>query len=190
MIMEIIRECKDYRSILLPDEQVEWEGRSGSIPLVTNENRTSLTVRWIMFAAALVILSAAYIAAAVLIPTKFHAIVIVILLAMFAYGGILPVLDWKNIQKKARYVVTNKRVILSTGKNVFALNRNGIHVECRSSEAGGVHILFGSCTKMNAHKYRYGVIMPETDDSDLSKNGFVFYNVTDGKDKLKKLLSL
>lgn len=188
--MEITRECKDYRSILLPDEQVEWEGRSGSIPLVTKENRASLTARWILFAAALVILSAAYIAAAVLIPAKFHVLVIVIFLAMFAYGGILPILDWKNIQKNARYAVTNKRVILSTGKNVFALNRSGIHVECRNGADGGIHILFGSCTKMPAHKYRYGVIMPESDDSDLSRNGFVFYNVTENKDKLKELLSL
>ena len=188
--MEITRECKDYRTVLLRDEQVEWEGRSGSFPLMTPENRANLIFRWIFCAALLVILSASYIAATVLIPTKFHVQVILILLVVFAYAGILPVLDWKNIQKKTRYVVTNKRVILASGKNVFALNRSGIHVECKKTAEGGVHILFGSCTKASTHKYRYRVIVPESDSSDLSKNGFVFYNVVEGQDRLKELLSI
>lgn len=188
--MEVTRECKNYEEALLPDEQVQWTGKAEDFPLLTKENRGWVLLRWICSGVILVALTVLYAAAAVCGVATFNIFAELLVIAACGYVSYIPVGDWIKIRKNVRYYVTNKRVILTTGKTVYALNRSGIKAECKSAEGGAVHILFGSCVGMSSRKYRRATVLPEVEDADLSKNGFVFYNVKEGRAGLEKLLSI
>ena len=188
--MEITRDCKSYEDALLPDEQVEWAGAPERLPLLTSENKRPVLLRWICCAFVFVALTAAYTGLMLHAQARFNVVVELVLFAACAFAAYLPVQDWLELQKKTRYYVTNKRVILAVGKNVYALNRSGIKAECKRAEGGAVHILWGSCVGMPARKYRRAAVMPLMDDADLSQNGFVFYHVKEGKAELEALFSV
>lgn len=188
--MEITRECKSYEEVLLPDEQVEWTGKPAAFPLLTEENRGFLLLRWICCGVVFVGLTALYIAAAIFTAAQFNIIVELVIIAACAFVSFIPIRDWIDLRKKVRYYVTNKRVILAVGKSIYALNRSGIKVERRSAEGGGIHVLFGSCVGISGRKCRRATVLPEIDEADLGKNGFVFYNVKEGKTELEALFSL
>ena len=188
--MEVTRECKNYEEALLPDEQVQWTGKAENFPLLSTENKSWLLLRWICSGVMLAALTALYAAAVFCGVAKFNIFVELIVIVACGYVSYLPIGDWSKIRKNVRYYVTNKRVILAVGKSVYALNRSGIKTECKSADGGAVHILFGSCVGMPGRKYRRATVLPEVDDADLSKNGFVFYNVKEGRAGLEKLLSV
>lgn len=188
--MEVYRECKIYEEILLPEEEVEWQGKPGTFPVLASECKTALLVRWIVCAALFVVLTVLYAVAASHVGAPFYILVELAIFVALAYISIIPIQDWKNIQKKAHYYVTNKRVILAVGKSLYALNRSGINTKCIPAEGDSVHISFGSCADKAGRTYRRYTVMPEIDDDDPSKNGFVFYGVHVGKDRLKDLLSV
>lgn len=188
--MEVYRECKIYEEILLPEEEVEWQGKPETLPLLTSECKTAVLVRWIVCAALFVVLTILYAVLASNAGAPFHLVVVLVLFVALAYISIIPIQDRNNIHKKVHYYVTNKRVILAVGKSLYALNRNGINTKCIPSDCDCVHISFGSCADKAGRTYRRYTVMPEIDDDDPSKNGFVFYGVKVGKDRLKDLLSV
>lgn len=188
--MEVYRECQNYNEVLLPEEKIEWQGTPEAFPLLTKENKTALLIRWISCAVLFVGTSILYAFLAARVDAPFNPLVVIVIFIALAYISIIPFQDWKNIQKKVCYYVTNKRVILSTGKNLYALSRSGINVKCLPAEGDCVHILFGSCVNKAGQSYRRYAVMPEVDDDDPSKSGFVFYCVNADKEKLKDFLSV
>ena len=181
--MEFIRDCICCENHLLPDEEIVWKSRPGTFPLITKES--GLLMRWIICAVLLVGLTAAYIAAAQRTSAPFHVFVVLIIFVALAYIAIVPILDWKSLLNKTHYYVTNKRVILLSGKNLYALCRTGLNMKCVEAD-GGVHILFGSGVTRPAHSWRRYTVAPDPQ----SDPGFVFYGVSVGKDRLKEILSL
>lgn len=188
--MEVTRECRNYEKTLLPDETVVWSGRPQKTPLLSSEVKTNLLVRWIVCAVLFAALTVLYTVFARLAGTEFNAIVVLVLVVAFGCIALVPVKDWNTIQKKAHYYVTNKRVILVSGSTVYAISRNGINTEIVHAEGDAVHVLFGSCVGIAARKYRRFTALPETDDNNHSKSGFVFYAVREGKSELENLLSV
>ena len=188
--MEVYRDCKSYEEILLPQEEVEWQGKPAAFPLLTQENKTALLTRWIGCAVLFVALTILYTVLASSLGAPFYPLVVLVLFIALGYFSIIPFQDRKTIQKKGHYYVTNKRVILAVGRNLYALNRSGINTQYIPAEGDSAHILFGSCVSKASRTYRRYAVMPEIDDDDPSKNGFVFYGVKVGKDRLKELLSV
>lgn len=181
--MEFIRDCSCCEKHLLPDEEIVWKSRPGSFPLVTKES--GLLARWIICAVLLVALTAAYIIAARQTGAPFHVFVVLIIVVALAYIAIVPIQDWKSLQNKTYYYVTNKRVILMSGKNLYALSRTGLITKCVEADSG-IHVLFGSGTTRPARSWRRYTVVPDPQ----SDPGFVFYGVAEGKDRLKEILSL
>lgn len=186
--MEVKRGCEGYEKVLLPDEQVEWKGRPEPFRLLTEETKRSVLLQWVLCAVVCVALSVLYIAAVANSEAHFSIIVELVIIAACAFVAFTPIRDKIEVQKKAGYYVTNKRVILTVGDNFYALNRGGIKVERRRTGDGNLNVLFGSCVGMPDRKCRRAAILPEIDDEDLGKNGFVFYNVKQDADLLERLL--
>ena len=115
----------------------------------------------------------------------FHTFVVLIIAAGLAYISLVPVLDWKSLQSKTHYYVTNKRVILLSNKNLYALCRAGLNMKCIETDAG-LHILFGASITKSARSWRRYTVVPDPQ----SAPGFVFYGIDVGKDRLKDILSL
>ena len=181
--MEFIRDCNRCEDHLLPDEEIVWKSRPGVFPLVTKES--GLLARWIICAVALVALTVAYLIAVQRTGAPFHIFVVLIIAVALAYIAIVPIQDWKRLQKKTHYYVTSKRVILMSGKNLYALNRTGLIMKCVEAD-GGIHVLFGACVTRPARSWRRYTVIPDPQ----SDPGFVFYCVSEGKDRLKEILSL
>lgn len=188
--MEVYRDCKSYEEVLLPEEEVVWQGKPANLPILSKETKTALVLRWIGCAAAFVILTILYAVAAQNVGASFNILVVLAFVVVFGYSAVIPFTDHKSLQKKVFYYVTNKRVILMSGKDIYALNRAGINTKVVEGDCDSVHILFGSCVKKTGRQFRRYTVLPEVDGSDPSKNGFVFYGVSVGKDRLKNLLSV
>lgn len=186
--MEIKRGFNNLDKAWLPDEQVEWKGRPAPFPLMTEDSRKSILLQWVLCVVACVAVTAAYVAVAINAQVGIHPIVELVIIAACIFVAVTPLRDRYELQKKVSYYVTNKRVILVSGDNFYALNRNGIKVEVRKGAGGTINLLFGSCVKMPPHKWRRAASLPEIDDEDLSKNGFVFYNIQQDKSYLERLM--
>lgn len=186
--MEIKRGFESLDKALLPDERVEWKGRPAPFPLLTEESRNSIVLQWILCAVACVAITAVYAAVAINAQVGINPIMELIIVAACVFVAVTPIRDRYEVQKKVSYYVTNKRVILVSGDNFYALNRSGIKVEARKGAGGTINLLFGSCVGMAPHKWRRAASLPEIDDEDLSKNGFVFYNIQQDKAYLERLL--
>lgn len=186
--MEIKRGFESFDQALLPDERVEWKGRPAPFPLLTAESKKVILLQWILCAVACVAITAIYAAVAISAGVGVNPIMELIIVAACVLVAVTPFRDRSDVQKKVSYYVTNKRVILVVGDNFYALNRTGIKVEVRKSAKGTLNLLFGSCVGMAPHKWRRAASLPEIDDEDLSKNGFVFYNIQQDKVYLEQLL--
>ena len=181
--MKVIRECACCENHLLPEEEILWKSRPGTFPLVTKES--GLLLRWIICAIALIGVTVAYAVAARHTGAPFHVFVVLIVAVALAYIAIVPILDWRNLQNKTHYYVTNKRIILMSGKTLYALNRTGLNMKCIEAD-DSIHVLFGSGITRPAHSWRRYTVAPDPQ----SDPGFVFYGVSVGKDRLKEILSL
>ena len=184
--MELIRDCTCCENHLLPGEEIEWKSRPGTFPLLTKDSKGSLLLRWILCAAILVAITVLYAIVAQNKGVAFNYIVELILVIAAVYISITPILDWKKLQKKTCYYVTNKRIILMSGSNLYALNRAGINMKWVPADDDSVHILFGACQNKPSGTWRRYAIAPDPQDF----AGFVFYGVQVEKDRLKELLSV
>lgn len=182
--MDITRDCKDYKNTLLPDEHVIWSGKPDNVPLLSEENRKALPTRWIACAVAFVALTAAYIVLLAQSGRSFSFLVELLLLVACGWIAYIPVMDWNDLRRKTSYYVTNKRVILVVGKNVYALNRAGIKVSCEQTKDGVTHILWGASENILPRRYRRLTVIPDTLDENPC---LIFYHVNESAAKLQDL---
>lgn len=183
-MMDITRDCTDYKKTLLPDEKVIWSGKPDGVPLLTAENRKSLILRWIACAVAFVVLTAAYVALLLINAKSFSFIVEAVFLIACAWIAYMPVVDWNDLRHKTSYYITNKRVILVVGKSVYALNRTGIKVTIKDTPDGVTHILWGAGDNIPPHRYRRLTVIPDALDENPC---LIFYYVRESAENLRYL---
>ncbi len=167
-----------FDNIRLPDEEIQWVGRVQDFPLVSQENRTALLIRWIVCAVLAAALSILYPVWAVRSGNDYNVILSILIVIVFAYVAVLmPLLDRKSLQKAA-YCVTNKRVMVFMGdRPAVALNRAELRSRRVPAGGGCVHVLFGAAVDIKPSKYRITTIVPITDSTGNIPTGTIFYNV-------------
>lgn len=167
---------------LKDDETVLWTGRPEPFKLVNETNKKSLTLRWIICGALFVLLTVLYTVFTVGSPAGFKPAVVIVLVIIFGYLMLAPVLDHNKAQKKCQYIVTDKRVLSAIGDNaVYAVGRAGLKLKAVPAEAGCVHLLFGAAAdKLSASKYMVKALVPiKAEGGGDEIVGLVFYNVKD-----------
>lgn len=168
---------------LKADETVLWVGRPELFKLVNEANKKSLTLRWIVCAALFVILSAVYIAWSIGSPGGCKPAVIVVLVIVFGYLMLTPVLDRNKVQKKCQFIVTDKRVLTAVSDSaVYAVSRAGLKLSAVPAGDGCVHLLFGAAGKLPEKKYLVKTFAPVKAEGGSDEIiGTVFYNVKDSQ---------
>lgn len=169
---------------LLEGEVIEWKGRPEPFPLIVPARKKALMLRWIICAACAVILSAAYIYMALTVENgaDFNFVVELVILLLFGYVALIPIMDRNKIIKKCKYYITDRRVIVAVAdKDVFALSRKGIKLIFVPGESGCVNVLFGSAVNIPARKAMLTAIMPVKDEKGEEITGIEFYNIKDDK---------
>ena len=169
---------------LKDDETVLWAGRPEPFKLVNAANKKSLTGRWILFGALLVVLAVVYTVLTVGSPAGFKPAVIIVLVLIFGYLMLMPVLDHNKVQKKCQYIVTDKRVLTAVGDNtVFAVSRAGLKFKTAPAEDGCIHLLFGAAEKLAPSKYMIKTFAPlKAEGGGEETIGLVFYNVKNSQE--------
>lgn len=165
---------------LQADETVLWDSRPEAFPLKNEANKKSLLMRWVICAALFAVLTAAYTIYSLRIPAGFKPVVVIILALVFGYLMLTPVLDRNKVQKKCRYLVTDKRAIVAVGDNGFhAVSRAGLKVDAIPAENGCVHLLLGAAADTPEKKYLTRTFVPVKAEGTEDVTGIVFYNVKD-----------
>ena len=170
---------------LKDDETVLWVGRPEPFGLVNAASKKGLTLRWIIFGALFVVLAVVYTVLTVGSPAGFKPAVIVVLVLIFGYLMLMPVLDHNKVQKKCQFIVTDKRVLTAVSDSaVFAVSRAGLKFKTESAEDGCIHLLFGAAAeKLTASKYLVKTFAPlKAEGGSEETVGLVFYNVKDSQE--------
>ena len=165
---------------ILADETVLWAGRPEPFPVKNEANKKSLTLRWLVCGALLVILTVAYVIYSMGIPAGFKPGVVIVLVAVFGYMMLMPILDHNKVQKKCQYIVTDKRVLTAVGDNaVHAISRNGLAVNAVPAQNGCLHLLLGAAGDLPESKYLTRTFSPVKGEDGEETKGLVLYNVKD-----------
>lgn len=162
---------------LMEGEKVLWKSKAAPFELLGSDAKKSIMNRWIVCALLAVAVIGFYLSVSLSGVVHFNATLLVLLVLVFAYCAAVPVLDRRNIQKKCRYYVTDKRVILCYGDNeVHSLSRAGLRCSVVESAGGTGHVVLGGCVEEPAKKMRVRSFAPLKDDKE-AVCGFVFYSV-------------
>ena len=165
---------------LLEGETVLWAGRPEPFPVKNETNKKSLTMRWLICGALLVVLTVAYVLYSLSIPAGFKPAVVIVLVVVFGYLMLAPVLDHNKVQKKCLYIVTDKRVLTAVGDNaVHAISRDGLTVDAIPANNGCVHLLLGAASTLPEKKYLVSSFSPMKVADSEEAAGLVLYNVKD-----------
>ena len=168
------------RENLQEDEAVLWSGRPEAFPLKNEANKKSLLTRWVICAALFAVLTAAYVLYSMSIPAGFKPIVVVVLVLVFGYVMLIPVLDRNKVQNKCQYIVTDKRAVVAVGDNAFhAVSRAGLKVNAIPAGNGCVHLLLGAAADTPEKKYLTRTYAPVKAEGTEDVTGIAFYNVKD-----------
>lgn len=165
---------------LAGDEKVLWRGIPEPFPLITEETRKSLKRRWWCCAIAAVIISAGYTAAILATGGMLNVWALSVALLAVAFVAFVPRIDRRNIIKKCRYYISDRRVLLHYGDiEFFSLPREGLRSRIIPAGEGCVHVELGSCVGIRDKKRRVAAFVPRKDDNG-NVCGMVLYNVEDG----------
>ena len=165
---------------ILADETVLWAGRPEPFPAKNEANKKSLTMRWLICGALFVVLTVAYVLYSLSIPAGFKPAVVIVLVVVFGYLMLAPVLDHNKVQKKCLYIVTDQRVLTAVGDSaVHAMSRAGLAVNAVPAKNGCVHLLLGTAGDLPQAKYLSKAITALRANSSEEDDGLVLYNVKD-----------
>ena len=162
-------------------EKVLWKGAPEAFPLMTEDNKKSITSRWLGCIIAAVVLIALYLV--ISMGTEGVSVwLLILLLVVVAYVAGLPLVDRSKVYKKCKYYITNRRVILHFDeKEIVSLPIAGLKADFVSAEEGCVHVDLGACVGIKGKKRRVASFVPKKDAND-HVSGFVIYNVADSKE--------
>lgn len=170
-----ISKYENIKDALIEGENPVWAGRPGNFGLTDGNMKASVIARIVICAVLAVALLAAYIA--VYAGTEvFQPLMIVVILAVFGFLGLRPSMDRNNLIKKTVYCITDKRVILGAGNDVFDISRSGLKAKIVDAGNGNVHVALGKCVETAENKYRVASLAPQRGKGDMV-TGFVMYNV-------------
>lgn len=171
-----IQNCAPLKEALQEDEKLLWTGKPGAFALMDDAVKTPLLLRWVVCAVLAVACLAAYIAAYGGTAT-FQPLIIVVVVAVFGFIMLRPMMDRKTLMGKVVYAVTDKRVLMCVGgRDVYELARPGLKTTVVQAEGDNVHMALGSCADISRSKYRNKALAPKRGSGDMV-NGFVMYNV-------------
>ena len=188
--MTAIKTSSHIQAALHAGETIQWASKAENFPLLNSINKKSMLIRWIICGILAVLCTIAYIIAVMNTETKFNIILELIILLLFGYTALLPVLDRRKILKKCHYCITNQRAIVAASDNeIYSLNRKAVKIQTVPAEDGCITILMGAMTEAPAKKHRIATFVPPKSDSDNEVIGLVFYNVKDDS-LLRSLLDI
>ena len=188
--MTEIKTSHHILAALRADETPQWAGKAEYFPLLNSDNKKSFLLRWIICGGLAVLCTVGYIIAVMNTETKFNVILELIILLLFGYTALMPVLDRRKILKKCHYCITNQRAIVAAGDNdIFSLNRKAVKIQAVPAEDGCITILMGAMADTPAKKHRTATFVPPKSDGDNEVIGLVFYNVKDDS-LLRSLLDI
>ena len=169
------------REELKEDETVLWAGRPEPFPLKNGSNKNGLMLRWVICGALFVILTVLYAVWSAGSAAGFKPAVVAVLVIVFGYLMLVPVLDRNKVLKKCQFIVTDKRVLTAVSDSaVFALGRAGLKVSAVPAGAGCVHLLLGAAGKLPEKKYLVKTFAPVKAEGGSDETvGMVLYNVKD-----------
>lgn len=167
---------------LAEGEKIVWQGAPEAFPTVTEDNKKSLTGRWLGCIIAAVVLIVVYLVGFLGSGNTTVVWFFAILLLIVAYIAYMPLMDKNNIYKKCKYYISDRRVILHYGENdIHTMPLTGLNVAFIPAEEGCVIVELGSTVGIKNGKHRACAFVPKKDDND-NVCGFVLYNVADSKE--------
>lgn len=170
-----ISKFENIKDALAEGEKPVWVGRPVEFGLTDGGMKTPVMLRIVICAVLAVALLAAYIA--VYAGTEvFQPLMIVVILAVFGFFALRPAMDRSNLIKRTVYCITDKRVILGAGNDVFDISRSGLKTRIVDAGNGNVHVALGKCVETAENKYRVASLAPQRGKGDMV-TGFVMYNV-------------
>lgn len=185
MAREFVADPKVLKE-LAEDEKLLWTGAPEAFPLMTSDNKKSLTSRWLVCILAAVVVVVGYILLSAV--KSVNVWVLIIALAVVAYLACMPIMDKKNVYKKCKYYVTDRRAIIHYNDNeIFALPVNGVKCAIVNAQPGCINIDLGACVGIKNNKRRVAACNPKRDE-ERNVTGMVLYNVEDNE-TLRKIFS-
>ena len=144
--MTTIQEANNERlsSILEEGETVEWQGYSEKYPILTEDAKKGLYIRWSICICGIIMWAIYCIVFRNIDGASKFALVIsmFLIILFFLYMAMLPVLDRKKIIEKNSYYLTNRRAIfLDGGDNSYAMNLYGVKADFLPAEDGNTTLV-------------------------------------------------
>ena len=169
----------EFMKELAQDEKILWKGIPEDFPLMSDEVKKNITKRWLGCIIAAVVLIVAYILLNLSLSGGINVALLIIALLVVAYLAYVPVMDKNSVQKKIKYYISDRRVLIDYAeKDVYALPRAGLKSEIIDAGEGCIHIALGSSVGTKVKKRRVAAIMPDKDDNGIVTGMFI-YNVED-----------
>lgn len=135
-------------SLLSPNETVLWEGKPEKMKTMERPHGLALLLRWALCAAlAIAVLYYWFVLSTALsLPQGRVAATSIMFLALLVYLCIAPLLAKDHLEKKARYCITNRRIIIYRLDTTYTLVRDlkditEAHVQTLST--GMSNLVFG-----------------------------------------------
>ncbi|WP_434311679.1 hypothetical protein [Hominifimenecus sp. rT4P-3] len=167
------------------NEELLWNGKGKSDPLVNATNKTKLMIRWIVCAVIGIGFTAFYLPYAFShsFPTNNTIISVAVVLALvlvIAYG---PIQEWRTLNGKVSYLLTNRRVLAIQDGNVREMAVDA-ETPCRAERLGNntyvVYIGEAACSSKSSQA-RSNALMGIKDDAN-QMTGMIFYGVSNAED--------
>lgn len=167
------------------NEELLWNGKGKADPLVNATNKTKLMIRWIVCAVIGIGFAAFYLPYAFShgFPTNNTIISVGVVLALalvIAYG---PIQEWRTLNGKVSYLLTNRRVLTIQDGNVREMTVDA-QTPCRAERLDNntyvVYIGEAAC-RSKSSQARANALMGIKDDAN-QMTGMVFYGVSNAED--------
>lgn len=169
---------------LLEGEEILWSGKSAPFPLLEKPYKITIISTWVICGVLLFGLSVFYLSYAIPVEESLKKILIVlsVLLGIPLLVAARPLMDYRILQRKACYAVTNYRVITAYSDKFYSLplaEDMPLRVD-RSTDTTGT-ILLGDASKHPERHGRMACVCGIREDSGNTSviSGFSFYNVED-----------
>ena len=171
-----ISKFEELKDVVKSDETPLWAGKPQNFKLLDSVMKGKILLHWIVTLVIAVAALAVYISIYGGSET-FQPLIVVVVVATALFFMLRPMMDKSALGKKVLYCVTDKRVILKSGRtDAYELARAGLKAKVEPNEAGGVNIKLGSCADIPAGKGRAKALSPKRGEGDMV-TGFVLYNV-------------
>lgn len=174
------------QSILEEGETVEWQGFSAQYPIVSDESKKGLIIRWGICAVCIILWAVYCIIFRHADGASGFALVIsmILVVVFFLYMALIPLMDRKKIVEKNSYFLTNRRAILiDDGEHAYSMNLYGVKADFLPAEEGNTTLLLrNNADRKIPSSLRAIAWKPLTDEyGEGTVTDLVFYNVK--KDK-------